>query len=130
MKPTRTLIPRLLPILKHFPTTSLKSSAFINLSIPTSSRPFSYSEQQTEQHWWMINKSQNISSVPTSSNYHNQFDLRTQYPHTSIYTSSDHLIHSHNPKIRFNDTKQTKDQDGITNVPPPTIAWNDHLSMV
>ncbi|WWC63161.1 uncharacterized protein I303_105761 [Kwoniella dejecticola CBS 10117] len=171
MKPSPTLIPRLLPIFKHFPTApasataSSSSSSHVVVVHPPLSKSSMWEGMQhrerdgdgagDERHqWWLANtfqvkpKSQTYfathstsTSTPQNNHIHLQSSLNYHHPHphhqrqmqyhpSSIYTSSTHLT----PNIRFNDSVASNDQAGrqgtSTNVPPPTIAWNDHLSMI
>ncbi|WWD02471.1 hypothetical protein V865_000511 [Kwoniella europaea PYCC6329] len=157
MKPSPTLIPRLLPILRHHPIGS--SSKVVNSASTTAQY---INHKKVEQigsgngwsTWWLSNPSvkhindDKIRKSPlsnshthhhdhvhlqTSLNYHNSISYRLDPTTTKDNIRSTPTQQSNNSKSKGNATTPTSSSNGggdTSSVPPPTIAWNDYLSMV
>ncbi|KAK6910588.1 hypothetical protein I203_104620 [Kwoniella mangroviensis CBS 8507] len=163
MKPSPTLIPRLLPILKHHPIPSSSSTSASFAIAASRSAPAQHINQKKVEQigtgtgwstWWLSNPSvkhindDKIRKSPlsnshshhhdhdhlqTSLNYHNSISYRLEPTAVTDNIRSTPIQQSNNSKSKGNATTPTSSGNGsgdTSTVPPPTIAWNDYLSMV
>ncbi|WWC90869.1 uncharacterized protein L201_005806 [Kwoniella dendrophila CBS 6074] len=128
MKPSPTLIPRLLPIFKHTPTSThlqaaSSSSSRINHNLKVEENDNVNGNGNGWGTWWLSNTKHNDFKIRKGSIIHDQ-------QHTHTQTSLKYHNGNQNPNHYNKQQIHHSSSNPNSSVPPPTIAWNDYLSMV